>query len=130
MDGRTEATGLGVFYGTKEFLSSGAFLARHGLRAGIEGKSVVVQGFGNVGYYSAKFFAEGGARVVRVPVAPPLSPPSSVVPRYLRDIPSILKIRTPGIRTLSTPAPAAGSPPPRPRRVAASAPAAIASRGA
>jgi glutamate dehydrogenase/leucine dehydrogenase len=65
VDGRTEATGLGVFFGTKEFLSSSTFLAKHGIKGGIEGKDVIVQGFGNVGYFSAKFFSEGGARVVR-----------------------------------------------------------------
>jgi glutamate dehydrogenase (NAD(P)+) len=64
VDGRTEATGLGVFYGTREFLSNPAFLAKHGMAAGVEGKAVVVQGFGNVGYFSAKFFADAGARVV------------------------------------------------------------------
>jgi len=66
VDGRTEATGLGVFFGTKEFLSSSTFLAKHGIKGGIEGKDVIVQGFGNVGYFSAKFFSEGGARVVGV----------------------------------------------------------------
>ena len=55
----------GVFFGTKEFLSSSTFLAKHGIKGGIEGKDVIVQGFGNVGYFSAKFFSEGGARVVR-----------------------------------------------------------------
>jgi glutamate dehydrogenase (NAD(P)+) len=31
---------------------------------GVEGKRVVVQGLGNVGYHAAKFFREGGARVI------------------------------------------------------------------
>jgi glutamate dehydrogenase (NAD(P)+) len=35
-----------------------------GLPLGIEGKKVVVQGLGNVGYHTAKFFREHGAKVI------------------------------------------------------------------
>jgi glutamate dehydrogenase (NAD(P)+) len=34
------------------------------IKPGIEGKTVVVQGLGNVGYHAAKFFREGGAKVI------------------------------------------------------------------
>jgi glutamate dehydrogenase (NAD(P)+) len=34
-----------------------------GLPVGVEGKRVIVQGMGNVGYHAAKFFREGGARL-------------------------------------------------------------------
>ena len=64
--GRTEATGLGVFYGTREVCSSAEDMAALGLSPGLEGKSFVVQGLGNVGYHAAKFFTEGGARLVGV----------------------------------------------------------------
>ncbi|HBR57819.1 MAG TPA: glutamate dehydrogenase, partial [Blastocatellia bacterium] len=64
--GRTEATGLGVFYGTREICSSAEDMAALGLSPGLEGKSFVVQGLGNVGYHAAKFFTEGGARLVGV----------------------------------------------------------------
>lgn len=37
-----------------------------GLEPGLEGKRVVVQGFGNVGFHAAKFLAEGGAKVIAV----------------------------------------------------------------
>mmetsp|Transcript_3455 Transcript_3455/g.8878 ORF Transcript_3455/g.8878 Transcript_3455/m.8878 type:complete len:520 (-) Transcript_3455:402-1961(-) len=66
IDGRTEATGLGVFMATKEFLDSDEFCDRHGLAHGVAGKTVIVQGFGNVGYWAARFFAEAGAKVVGV----------------------------------------------------------------
>jgi len=36
------------------------------LLGGIEGKSVAIQGFGNVGYYTAKFLHEMGAKVVAI----------------------------------------------------------------
>ncbi|RYD57108.1 MAG: Glu/Leu/Phe/Val dehydrogenase [Sphingobacteriales bacterium] len=62
--GRTEATGLGVFYGVRELCNVAEDMKRLGLSTGIEGKKVVVQGLGNVGYHAAKFFYEGGAIIV------------------------------------------------------------------
>lgn len=64
--GRTEATGLGVFYGVREACAIEEDMRRLGLDVGVEGKTVVVQGFGNVGYHAAKFFAEGGAKVIAI----------------------------------------------------------------
>jgi glutamate dehydrogenase (NAD(P)+) len=37
-------------------------MQRLGLAIGIVGKTVVVQGLGNVGYHTAKFFREHGAK--------------------------------------------------------------------
>lgn len=62
--GRREATGLGVFYGLKEICSMPDLMEKAGLPTGIEGKRVIVQGLGNVGYHAAKFFREGGAKVI------------------------------------------------------------------
>lgn len=62
--GRKEATGLGVFYGIREVCNMEDVMAKQGLSLGIEGKTVVVQGLGNVGYHSAKFFREAGAKVI------------------------------------------------------------------
>lgn len=62
--GRTEATGLGVYYGVREVCNMEDVMKKLGLAVGIKGKSVVVQGLGNVGYHSAKFFREGGAKVI------------------------------------------------------------------
>lgn len=64
--GRREATGLGVFYGIREVCSMPDVMQKLGLELGIEGKSVVVQGLGNVGYHAAKFFREGGAKVIAI----------------------------------------------------------------
>jgi glutamate dehydrogenase (NAD(P)+) len=58
--GRKEATGLGVFYGIREVFNMPEVLKKVGLTTGLEGKTVVVQGLGNVGYHSAKFFREKG----------------------------------------------------------------------
>lgn len=62
--GRREATGLGVFYGVREVCNMPEVMTRLGLKVGVKGKKVVVQGLGNVGYHTAKFFQEHGAKVV------------------------------------------------------------------
>lgn len=64
--GRREATGRGVYFGTREACSITDDMKRLGLTTGIEGKRISVQGLGNVGYYSAKFFIEAGAILVGV----------------------------------------------------------------
>ncbi|MGI8950331.1 MAG: Glu/Leu/Phe/Val family dehydrogenase [Chitinophagaceae bacterium] len=64
--GRKEATGLGVFFGVREVCNMPDVMEKLGLSLGVEGKRVVVQGLGNVGYHSAKFFREHGAKVVAI----------------------------------------------------------------
>jgi glutamate dehydrogenase (NAD(P)+) len=64
--GRVEATGLGVFFGVRQALSHKEDMKRLGLTAGVEGKKIVVQGLGNVGYHTARVFAEHGAKIVGV----------------------------------------------------------------
>jgi glutamate dehydrogenase (NAD(P)+) len=55
-----------VYFGTREACSIGEDMKKYGLSTGIAGKRVSVQGLGNVGYYSAKFFQEAGAILVGV----------------------------------------------------------------
>ncbi len=62
--GRLEATGRGVYYGAREACGVAEDMKALGLSPGLEGKRVVVQGLGNVGYHAARFFQEGGAVVV------------------------------------------------------------------
>ncbi len=64
--GRKEATGLGVFFGIREVCNMPEVMNKLGLSIGVKGKRVVVQGLGNVGYHSAKFFRENGAIVVSI----------------------------------------------------------------
>lgn len=64
--GRKEATGLGVFFGIREVCNMPDIMERLGMTTGIEGKRVVVQGLGNVGYHTAKFFRENGAKVIAI----------------------------------------------------------------
>lgn len=65
--GRTEATGRGVFYGIREAVSIKEDMKKLGLEAGMEGKTMVIQGLGNVGSYTSMISQdEGGARIIGV----------------------------------------------------------------
>jgi glutamate dehydrogenase (NAD(P)+) len=65
--GRVEATGRGVQYGISEFFRHPEDVKAAGLKGGLEGKRVVVQGLGNVGYHAAKFLQEeSGAKIVGI----------------------------------------------------------------
>lgn len=62
--GRVEATGRGVQYAAHAFFSYPEDVAAAGLSAGLEGKRVIVQGLGNVGYHAAKFLSEEDGCVI------------------------------------------------------------------
>lgn len=64
--GRKEATGLGVFYGVREVCNMPDVMEKLGLTPGVKGKRVIVQGLGNVGFHTAKFFREHGAKVIAI----------------------------------------------------------------
>ena len=64
--GRRGATGRGVAFGLQEACSFADDMQQIGLSPGLQGKSVVVQGFGNVGYHAAKFLMEADARVIGI----------------------------------------------------------------
>jgi len=64
--GRKEATGRGLYFALREACSNPVEMARLGLGLGLEGKRVVVQGLGNVGYHAAKFCREGGAILIGI----------------------------------------------------------------
>ncbi len=62
--GRREATGRGLMYALAEACRSADDMRALGLSTGLEGKRLVVQGLGNVGYHTAKFCREQGAIIV------------------------------------------------------------------
>ena len=64
--GRLEATGRGAFYGIRDACGVAEDMKCLGLSTGIEGKRVVVQGLGNVGYHVAKYLEEEGAIIVGI----------------------------------------------------------------
>jgi glutamate dehydrogenase (NAD(P)+) len=67
ISGRVEATGRGVQHALAEFFRYPEDVRAAGLSGGLEGKRIVVQGLGNVGYHAAKFLSEEeGARIVGI----------------------------------------------------------------
>ncbi len=66
ISGRTEATGRGIYFGLKEACDNKQDMEALGLTAGLEGKRVIVQGLGNVGYYATHYLREAGAIITGV----------------------------------------------------------------
>lgn len=65
--GRVEATGRGVQYALQEFFRYKEDMAKAGMTGSLDGKRVVVQGLGNVGYHAAKFLKDqDGAKIVAI----------------------------------------------------------------
>lgn len=65
--GRVEATGRGVQYALQEFFREPDDVAKANLSGTLDGKRVVVQGLGNVGYHAAKFLSEeDGSKIIAI----------------------------------------------------------------
>ncbi|EEX11196.1 glutamate dehydrogenase [Ruegeria lacuscaerulensis ITI-1157] len=58
ISGRVEATGRGIQYALREFFRHPEDVKKAGLSGSLDGKRVIVQGLGNVGYHAAKFLSE------------------------------------------------------------------------
>ena len=58
IQGRTEATGRGVQYALQEFFRHPEDIKIAKLSGTLDGKRVIVQGLGNVGYHAVKFLSE------------------------------------------------------------------------
>ena len=67
ISGRVEATGRGVQYVLREFFRHPEDIKLAGLSGTLEGKTVVIQGLGNVGYHAAKFLSEeDGVKIISI----------------------------------------------------------------
>ena len=65
--GRVEATGRGVQFAIREFFRHEKDKKVAKIQGSLEGKTVIVQGLGNVGYHAAKFLSnEDGVKVISV----------------------------------------------------------------
>ncbi len=58
IEGRVEATGRGVQYAIQEFFRHSDDVKKANMSGSLDGKTCVIQGFGNVGYHAAKFLSE------------------------------------------------------------------------
>ncbi len=67
IQGRTEATGRGVFYGLREACSDEQDMKKVNLTTGLAGKTMIIQGMGNVGSYTGTISQqEGDVKVIGV----------------------------------------------------------------
>jgi glutamate dehydrogenase (NAD(P)+) len=102
--GRREATGRGLYFALREACGVAEDMRALGLEPGLDGKRVIVQGLGNVGYHAAKFCREGGAVIVAIAehdgaIADPGGLDPEAVAAHRRDRGSILGF--PGARDIT-----------------------------
>ena len=65
--GRIEATGRGIQYALREFFRHPKDRAVAGLKGNLEGKNIIIQGLGNVGYHASHFLStEDGALITAI----------------------------------------------------------------
>lgn len=65
INGRTEATGRGVYYALREFFKDKRMVEKIGSTMGIAGKTMVIQGMGNVGSYAGLISQnEGDVKII------------------------------------------------------------------
>ena len=63
---RIEAGGAGVYFGLKRLLNKKEFCEKYRIEEGIKGKKIIIQGFGEIGYWSCKFLQRAGAKIVGI----------------------------------------------------------------
>lgn len=65
--GRTEATGRGVVYALREFFRHSPEVKKTGMKGGLAGKKIILQGLGNVGYHAGELLEqEDEAKIIAI----------------------------------------------------------------
>ena len=65
VDGRTEATGRGIFYALSSFFNS-PDIKKTSLKGKLSSQSIIIEGLGKVGYYAARALRDHGCKVIGV----------------------------------------------------------------
>ena len=65
VDGRTEATGRGIFYALTSFFNS-SDIKKTSLKGSLSSQKIIIEGLGKVGYFAARALREHGCKIVGV----------------------------------------------------------------
>ena len=65
VDGRTEATGRGIFFALKSFFDS-VDIKKTKIKGSLKSQKIIVEGLGKVGYYAAAALREHGCKIIGV----------------------------------------------------------------
>ena len=65
VDGRTEATGRGLFYALNSFFNS-VDIKKTRIKGGLDSQSIIIEGLGKVGYFAARALRDHGSLIVGV----------------------------------------------------------------
>lgn len=63
IEGRTDATGLGVYIGIREMLNNQEFTKKPKVETGLQGKTIIMQGLGQVGVVAGRKLIEDGLQL-------------------------------------------------------------------